>query len=123
RIEGRQITEMPKDGLAMNILTRLAADAEGIDVEEQARLALENIEKQPHFTRLVLMDEAKETQVDPADIGSGITQVIPVIVAAMDHTASLTVVEQPELHMHPAVQCSLGDVFIREINRSEDQMF
>ena len=46
------------------------------------------------------------------DIGVGISQVLPVVVAAQDSTASVVCIEQPELHVHPAVQVGLGDLFI-----------
>lgn len=46
------------------------------------------------------------------DIGVGISQVLPVVVAAQDVTASVVCIEQPELHVHPAVQVGLGDLFI-----------
>lgn len=48
----------------------------------------------------------------PQDVGVGISQVLPVVVAAQDGTASFVCVEQPELHIHPAVQVGLGDLFI-----------
>jgi len=35
-----------------------------------------------------------------------------VVVAAQDRSASLVSIEQPELHIHPAVQVGLGDLFI-----------
>jgi predicted ATPase len=46
------------------------------------------------------------------DIGVGISQVLPVVVAAQDATASIVCIEQPELHIHPSVQVGLGDLFI-----------
>lgn len=46
------------------------------------------------------------------DVGVGISQVLPVVVAAQDSSASLVCIEQPELHIHPAVQVGLGDLFI-----------
>jgi len=46
------------------------------------------------------------------DIGVGISQVLPVVVAAQDASASVVCIEQPELHVHPAVQVGLGDLFI-----------
>lgn len=46
------------------------------------------------------------------DIGVGISQVLPVVVAAQDAAASVVCIEQPELHVHPAVQVGLGDLFI-----------
>lgn len=46
------------------------------------------------------------------DVGVGISQVLPVVVAAQDGSASVVCIEQPELHIHPAVQVGLGDLFI-----------
>jgi len=46
------------------------------------------------------------------DIGVGISQVLPVVVAAQDTSASVVCIEQPELHIHPSVQVGLGDLFI-----------
>jgi hypothetical protein len=46
------------------------------------------------------------------DVGVGISQVLPVVVAAQQGNASVVCIEQPELHVHPAVQVGLGDLFI-----------
>ena len=46
-------------------------------------------------------------------VGIGISQVIPVIVSALDGGDRMTVIEQPELHIHPAIQVALGDLFIQ----------
>lgn len=46
------------------------------------------------------------------DIGVGISQVLPVVVAAQDASASVVCIEQPELHIHPSIQVGLGDLFI-----------
>jgi predicted ATPase len=42
----------------------------------------------------------------------GVSQVIPVVVGSLLQSDSTVVVEQPELHLHPAVQARLGDLFI-----------
>lgn len=49
------------------------------------------------------------------DVGEGIGQVIPVIVAALQPTDSAAIVqiEQPELHLHPKQQAALGDLLIQ----------
>jgi predicted ATPase len=39
--------------------------------------------------------------------------VLPVVVAALEPSSSLVAIEQPELHIHPAVQVGLGDLFIK----------
>lgn len=61
--------------------------------------------------RLALVDADGQRHL-PQDVGVGISQVLPVVVAAQDRSASLVTIEQPELHIHPAVQVGLGDLFI-----------
>ena len=47
-----------------------------------------------------------------SDIGVGISQVLPVVVASLDpNRPALTAIEQPELHVHPRLQVELGDLF------------
>jgi predicted ATPase len=62
-------------------------------------------------SQLSLVDAAG-LQLQPQDVGVGISQVLPVVVAAQDINASVVCIEQPELHIHPSVQVGLGDLFI-----------
>lgn len=62
-------------------------------------------------TRIALIDPSGLTH-QAQDIGVGISQVLPVVVAAQERNASIVCVEQPELHVHPAVQVGLGDLLI-----------
>lgn len=62
-------------------------------------------------SRIELVDAAGLSH-QPQDVGVGISQVLPVVVAAHDGSASVVCIEQPELHIHPAVQVALGDLFI-----------
>lgn len=65
----------------------------------------------PVRKRVQLVDGAG-LALHPQDVGVGISQVLPVVVAAQDGSASVVCIEQPELHIHPAVQVGLGDLFI-----------
>ncbi|NPA77111.1 MAG: AAA family ATPase [Candidatus Diapherotrites archaeon] len=48
-----------------------------------------------------------------ADVGSGLSQVLPVIVQSLVADNGITVwIEQPELHLHPSAQAALADMFI-----------
>ena len=69
-----------------------------------------------------LHDENNKIDVGLSDVGVGIGQVIPVVVGALDGSSNLFAVEQPELHVHPAVQVALGDLFIDAIKNSDRTM-
>ena len=49
-----------------------------------------------------------------ADVGFGITQILPVIVQAVAFPGDTVLVEQPELHLHPKLQGRMADLFCRE---------
>ena len=75
---------------------------------------------QPQSTKLLHYkdnDEDNGIDVGLSDVGIGISQLIPVVVGALDNsqTYGIFAVEQPELHLHPALQVALGDVFIDAI--------
>jgi putative AbiEii toxin of type IV toxin-antitoxin system len=49
-----------------------------------------------------------------ADIGYGVSQILPVIVAGYNSEPhSIFAVEQPEIHLHPKAQAELGDFFLQ----------
>jgi len=59
-----------------------------------------------------LFDRNTKTLVSHRDVGVGISQLLPVLVAAYGSEGKIIAVEQPELHLHPALQAELGDLFI-----------
>lgn len=63
-------------------------------------------------SELSLLDKRSNTRVSHRDVGIGISQVLPVLVAAYGSRGKLLAMEQPEIHLHPALQAELGDVFI-----------
>ncbi len=77
----------------------------------------------PAKTRLFLMDQKSGVEVQPPDVGVGISQVIPVIVSALYFKDGIVTIEQPELHIHPALQVTLGDLFISQIQKEEPPCF
>lgn len=48
------------------------------------------------------------------DVGTGISCALPVIVAMYGQQSFI---QQPELHLHPALQSALGDILVESVNR------
>jgi len=71
---------------------------------------------------ITLRDFEKGIVVAPSDVGVGISQMVPVIVGALRNNAGILAVEQPELHVHPAIQVGLGDLFIHAVQTSESSV-
>ena len=68
----------------------------------------------PEKIRIWLHDESRDINLAPQEIGTGISQVLPVVVVASVRWTPLVAIEQPELHIHPALQVQLGDLFITQ---------
>ncbi len=84
------------------------------DVEAAASDLLSNLETSDadRIRELVLLDQRTNTVVTHRDVGIGISQVLPVLVMAYGSKGKLLAMDQPEIHLHPALQAELGDVFI-----------
>lgn len=107
-VERRAFKEV--DVTTLNWLMRAADPDAGMRSEPEL---LRQLELSPEKQRLDLVDARTGMRVQPRDVGIGISQVLPVVVAALEPSSSLVAIEQPELHIHPAVQVGLGDLFIR----------
>ena len=56
------------------------------------------------------------------DVGFGISQFLPIIVADLQmNEASCLAVSQPEIHLHPKIQATLGDYFCKQVNNTNKQ--
>ena len=58
----------------------------------------------------------------PVHTGFGLTQVFPIVVAALSaDTGALLLIENPEVHMHPAGQAAIGE-FLAEVASADVQV-
>jgi len=71
----------------------------------------------PEVCRITLWDEANGLELMPEDLGVGISQLLPIVVAALHYRSGIVSIEQPELHIHPRLQTALADVFIAQLPR------
>jgi hypothetical protein len=95
------------------------------DTEAMAeQWAREIVESRPEVLQdLVLIDQRTGTVVSHRDVGIGVSQVLPVLVSAYASKQLLLAIEQPEIHLHPALQAELGDVFIESALRESRNTF
>lgn len=107
------------------LVGKLVRDVEAAFQEEMLRLewdeeapspkmkeVLAELEKLPVRQRVYLRDVERNVDLPPHSVGVGISQVVPVIAAVLDGGAQVVYIEQPELHLHPALQAKLGELFI-----------
>jgi AAA ATPase domain len=99
--QGREIDPEPP---AWGIL-----DPEGEAAKLKEIIRAADIDK---LQELILIDRRSNTIVTHRDVGIGVSQVLPVLVAAYASRSSILAMEQPEIHLHPALQAELGDIFI-----------
>jgi predicted ATPase len=77
-----------------------------------------------------ILDARNDLELNLVDVGFGISQVVPVIVQSLlllsnsgtdqgrRDRCDTVLIEQPELHLHPAMQAELGSLFADVINAS-----
>lgn len=67
-------------------------------------------------SELKFYDDHTKTYVHPQDMGVGISQSLPIVIACNLFKAANIFIEQPELHLHPKLQMEIADEFIRNIH-------
>jgi hypothetical protein len=113
RVDVKHYKELDVDGMAM------AALSQGTDFLDNYDTIRKEITALPVKSRILLRQQRDFLPVAPQDVGIGISQVIPVVVAALAQRDGIAAIEQPELHIHPAVQVGLGDLFIRQSHEDD----
>jgi hypothetical protein len=88
-------------------------------------LSLMNVAKKIRFSKiggnlyaLLLKTPVSGTEVNIADVGFGVSQVIPIIVETCIMKEKETLIlEQPEIHVHPLGQMIMADLFVETANQ------
>lgn len=62
----------------------------------------------------------KSVESNLSDVGFGVSQFLPIIVADLQLQKNSTlIISQPEIHLHPSIQSSLGDYFIENMLKNK----
>lgn len=73
--------------------------------------------------RLLDTRRKKAVEVGLADVGFGISQILPLIVQSLAASDQIISVEQPEVHIHPRLQADLGDLLIEATKEPRRNQF
>lgn len=75
---------------------------------------IEPLTKSGSLFALTGKDSKSNIYVNLAAVGFGVSQVAPIIVQGfLSPESTALIMEQPEIHLHPAAQAELGDLFIQ----------
>jgi len=97
------------------ILSRINEQFDHLNIGYELRVAnLTDQTSDIHDLRtLRLKEKSTGTYMGFTDVGFGISQLLPIVVQSMVSERQMLLIEQPELHLHPALQAEMGDMFIR----------
>lgn len=104
--------------LSNPLMAKLVTGRAFDEVEDDAQLDISGL---PTHTRLVITPVGSSLELTPRDVGIGISQLVPVVVSAVDGKGRLVSIEQPELHVHPKLQADVAELFIEGINSNAHQ--
>lgn len=113
RIEVTGWRALADDSPVMTRITSMQSRYDELTPQEFRRNVVQPLRNTAQKPRVRIVDIRSETEVGPKDIGIGVAQALPIVAAALDPKCSMLAVEQPELHLHPAAQARLADLFIK----------
>lgn len=105
----KEFKPLPLDSALM---VALRSDNELLESSDFVR---EQLDALPTRREITLLDQRTGIDLYPEDLGTGISQVLPVLIAALGHNKKIVAIEQPELHVHPKFQVELGELFIHAV--------
>ena len=103
-----------------DLLEEINNDLERLGVQyalELSKLQHEEGASPSNVFSLRLIDKNTGTKISLRDVGFGISQVLPIVAQAELCEKKTLLIEQPEIHLHPAHQAELGDLFIRSAKK------
>lgn len=121
KIDNYRYFEIPKESLLGVILERASSNVPSGEELDLDSIPASELLRLRERSRIQLISEANDLELQPCEVGIGVSQVLPVALGAMAPGYRILVVEQPELHIHPAIQCNLGDLLAAQAIKDESR--
>lgn len=86
------------------------------ELDDLKEYSLNDSKYYPKLVRLFLTDN-HQRKLEIEDVGSGIGYVLPVLASLVHDDISL--IQQPELHLHPRLQSKLGEAIVRAVENKK----
>ena len=88
-----------------------------------ASLSLRQVGQGARIWEPMVRQQGGSTAVNLADVGFGVSQILPVVVALLSApSGSLVILEHPDIHLHPRAQAELADLLIEIASTNEIQI-
>ena len=109
--------EVGSNVLERNALRKLVLQAGS----KKSRLATDAIDGLDSHYEIIFVERKSGTELRPVDLGIGVSQLMPIIIGA-SYDKALFSIQQPELHLHPALQCETADILLysRSLSSSDE---
>lgn len=80
-------------------------------------------DKYPYLEPVLKQGQGRnEVKVNISQVGQGMSQALPLVVRAyMETIPSFVILEQPELHLHPAAHGDLAELFVESVFRNDNK--
>ena len=133
RVQGISIDELDADGSNLPMILKNMTSSELLDFEQWSKdkfgVVFSVTSGEGHISLIIKNDVGGNVETNVADTGYGYSQMLPIVMMLwMIHkhrnellfgSERTLVIEQPELHLHPAYQAKMIDVFINIIKEAE----
>ena len=133
RVQGISIDELDADGSNLPMILKNMSHPELVDFERWSKdkfgVVFSVTPGEGHISLVIKNDVDGKVMTNVADTGYGYSQMLPIVMLLwMIHSKKnmysyeknrTIVIEQPELHLHPAYQAKMIDVFVNIIREAE----
>ena len=89
------------------------------DFEIASDFKIDELKKGSKRYELIIKEFYTGEWINLVDVGFGASQILPIIVEGFISKDSLILIEQPEIHLHPKAQATMGDLLI-DISKSQN---